>query len=173
MISAGKGEFETGISSDGQTREHALLAFTMGVKQMIVAVNKMDEKLVNYDENRYNEIKKEVSAYLKKIGYNPDKIPFIPISGWEGDNLFERSDKMKWYTGPSLIDALDALEPPKRPTEKPLRLPLQDVYKIGGVGTVPVGRIETGVLRPNMVLQFAPSGLVAECKTVEMHHEQL
>jgi elongation factor 1-alpha len=124
IIASGQGEFEAGISKEGQTREHALLAFTMGVKQMIVAINKMDDKSVNYSESRYTEIKKEVSDYLKKIGYNPDKINFIPISGWHGDNMLEASPNMTWYKGPCLIDALDSLNPPKRPVDKPLRLPL-------------------------------------------------
>jgi elongation factor 1-alpha len=173
IIAAGQGEFEAGISKEGQTREHALLAYTMGVKQMIVAMNKMDDKSVNWDQKRYEEIKKEVSDYLKKIGYNPDKIPFIPISGWLGDNMVEKSENMKWYTGPTLIEALDSLDPPKRPKDKPLRLPLQDVYKIGGIGTVPVGRVETGILKPGMVITFAPLNITTECKSVEMHHEAL
>jgi elongation factor 1-alpha len=173
MIASPSGEFEAGISKDGQTREHALLAFTMGVKQMVVCLNKMDEQSVNYSQDRYNEITRELTDYLKKIGYNPEKIPFIPISGWTGDNMLEKSDKMKWYTGPCMIEALDALQPPKRPKDKPLRLPLQDVYKIGGIGTVPVGRVETGILKPGMVLTFAPMNVTTECKSVEMHHEQL
>jgi elongation factor 1-alpha len=173
IIAAGTGEFEAGISKEGQTREHALLAFTMGVKQMIVAINKMDDKSVNYSQERYTEIKKEVSDYLKKIGYNPEKIEFIPISGWNGDNMLEKSENMKWYNGPVLIEALDALVTPKRPKDKPLRLPLQDVYKIGGIGTVPVGRVETGVLKPGMVVTFGPLSITTECKSVEMHHEKL
>merc|ERR1711937_61101 len=124
MIASPPGEFEAGISKDGQTREHALLAFTLGVKQMIVCCNKMDEKSVNYGEERYNEIQKEVKTYLKKVGYNPDKIPFIPISGWVGDNMIDRSENMKWYKGKTLIEALDSIIPPKRPVDKPLRLPL-------------------------------------------------
>jgi elongation factor 1-alpha len=124
IIAAGQGEFEAGISKEGQTREHALLAFTMGVKQMIVAINKMDDKSVSWDQKRYDEIKKEVSDYLKKIGYNPEKINFIPISGWHGDNMIEKSENMKWYNGPTLIEALDNLDQPKRPKDKPLRLPL-------------------------------------------------
>jgi len=100
-------------------------------------------------------------------------VPFIPISGWVGDNMIERSDKMKWYKGPTLLEALDALKAPKRPTEKPLRLPLQDVYKIGGIGTVPVGRVETGQLKPGMIVTFAPGGHQTDVKTVEMHHEPL
>merc|ERR1711939_1165022 len=150
MIASGEGEFEAGFSKDGQTREHALLAQTMGVRQMIVAINKMDDKSVNYSEKRYKEIKDELTTYLKKVGYNPAKIEFIPISGWEGDNMIEKSDRMPWYKGPYLLQALDNLNPPNRPIDKPLRLPLQDVYKIGGIGTVPVGRVETGTLEAGL-----------------------
>ena len=170
MIASPQGEFEAGISKEGQTREHALLSFTLGVKQMIVCMNKMDEKTVNFSEERYNEIKKEVSDFLKKVGYKPDTIPFIPISGWNGDNMLERSTNTPWYKGPTLIEALDKIEPPKRPTEKPLRLPLQDVYKIGGIGTVPVGRVETGILKPGMNVTFAPADVKSDVKSVEMHH---
>jgi len=172
-IASPAGEFEAGIAKNGQTREHALLAFTLGVKQMIVIVNKIDEKTVAYSEERYKEIKTELSAYLKKVGYNPDKVPFIPCSGWTGDNMLEKSDKMPWWKGPTLLEALDAAVPPTRPSDKPLRLPLQDVYKIGGIGTVPVGRVETGVLKPGMVVTFAPSAVTTEVKSVEMHHESL
>ncbi|CAJ1987786.1 elongation factor 1-alpha [Leishmania donovani] len=137
MIDSTHGGFEAGISKDGQTREHALLAFTLGVKQMVVCCNKMDDKTVTYAQSRYDEISKEVGAYLKRVGYNPEKVRFIPISGWQGDNMIERSDNMPWYKGPTLLDALDMLEPPVRPVDKPLRLPLQDVYKIGGIGLCP------------------------------------
>eukprot|EP00030_Apusomonadida_sp_AF-17_P002293 a339200_30147.p2 GENE.a339200_30147~~a339200_30147.p2 ORF type:complete len:460 (-),score=209.48 a339200_30147:64-1398(-) len=167
------GGFEAGISKDGQTREHALLAYTLGVKQMIVAINKMDDKTVKFAEARYNEIVTEISNYIKKVGYNPANVPFVPISGWEGDNMLERSANMPWWKGPTLLQALDMIQPPTRPTEKPLRLPLQDVYKISGIGTVPVGRVETGILKPGMTICFAPAAVEAECKSVEMHHEQL
>jgi elongation factor 1-alpha len=173
VVAAGTGEFEAGISKDGQTREHALLAVTLGVKQMICVVNKMDDKSVNWGQARYDEIKSEVSTYVKKIGYNPEKINFVPISGWLGDNMIEKSSNMPWYKGPTLLEALDLIEPPKRPTEKPLRLPLQDVYKIGGIGTVPVGRVETGILKPGMVVTFAPAMVTTEVKSVEMHHEAM
>ncbi|CAB3231427.1 unnamed protein product [Arctia plantaginis] len=185
IVAAGTGEFEAGISKNGQTREHALLAFTLGVKQLIVGVNKMDSTEPPYHEARYEEIKKEVSSYIKKIGYNPATVAFVPISGWHGDNMLEPSDKMPWFKGwtidrkegkvegKTLIEALDAIQPPSRPTEKPLRLPLQDVYKIGGIGTVPVGRVETGILKPGMVVVFAPAAITTEVKSVEMHHEAL
>uniref|UniRef100_A0A1B0CVJ5 Putative elongation factor 1-alpha n=1 Tax=Lutzomyia longipalpis TaxID=7200 RepID=A0A1B0CVJ5_LUTLO len=185
IVAAGTGEFEAGISKNGQTREHALLAFTLGVKQLIVGVNKMDSTEPPFSENRFEEIKKEVSSYIKKIGYNPAAVAFVPISGWHGDNMLEASTNMPWFKGwaverkegkadgKTLIDALDAILPPARPTDKPLRLPLQDVYKIGGIGTVPVGRVETGVLKPGTVVTFAPANLTTEVKSVEMHHEAL
>ena len=173
MIASDVGGFEAGFSKEGQTREHALLAQTMGVKQMVVAVNKMDDTSVNYSQARYDEIKSELTAYLKKVGYNVANIPFIPISGWVGDNMIEASENMNWYSGPTLLQALDALRPPKRPVDKPLRLPLQDVYKIGGIGTVPVGRVETGTIKAGMVVTFAPMNITTEVKSVEMHHEQV
>ncbi|KFG56517.1 putative translation elongation factor 1-alpha, partial [Toxoplasma gondii RUB] len=134
-----------------------------------VGINKMDS--CNYSEDRFNEIQKEVAMYLKKVGYNPEKVPFVAISGFVGDNMVEKSTNMSWYKGKTLVEALDTMEAPKRPSDKPLRLPLQDVYKIGGIGTVPVGRVETGILKAGMVLTFAPVGLTTECKSVEMHHE--
>jgi elongation factor 1-alpha len=173
MISSQAGEFEAGISKEGQTKEHALLAFTLGVKQMIVGINKMDHPSTNWGKERYDDIKREASEFLKKTGYNPEKIEFVPFSGWTGDNLIEKSDKMPWYKGPTLIEAIDKCTPPARPSEKPLRLPINDVYKIGGVGTVPVGRVETGVLKPGMVVIFTPSGLTTDVKSIEQHHEVL
>nr|GMD61392.1 elongation factor 1-alpha-like [Ipomoea batatas] len=173
IIDSTTGGFEAGISKDGQTREHALLAFTLGVRQMICCCNKMDATTPKYSKARYDEIVKEVSSYMKKVGYNPEKIPFVPISGFEGDNMIERSTNLDWYKGPTLLEALDMIHEPKRPSDKPLRLPLQDVYKIGGIGTVPVGRVETGILKPGMVVTFGPSGLTTEVKSVEMHHEAL
>ena len=173
MIASPPGEFESGWSKEGQTREHALLAFTMGVKQMIVCCNKMDAKGADFGEARFKEIQAEVSGYLKQVGYKIETVPFIPISGWTGDNLFEQSDKMPWYKGPYLLAALDAIKPPKRPLLKPLRLPLQDVYKISGIGTVPVGRVETGIIKPNQSIVFGPLGVATDVKSVEMHHEQV
>jgi len=185
IVAGGTGEFEAGISKNGQTREHALLAYTLGVKQLIVAVNKMDSTEPPYSQSRFEEIQKEVSGYIKKIGYNPATVAFVPISGWHGDNMLETSEKMSWFkgwktetksgkgSGTTLLAALDNINPPSRPTDKALRLPLQDVYKIGGIGTVPVGRVETGTLKPGVVVTFAPAGLTTEVKSVEMHHEAL
>jgi elongation factor 1-alpha len=171
VIDSTTGGFEAGLA--GQTKEHALLAFTLGVKQMIVAVNKMDDKTVGFSQARFNEIKENTVDFLKKIGYSTDKIPFIPLSGWAGDNLIEKSDNLKWFSGPTLVEALDNITPPSRPTDKPLRVPLQDVYKISGIGTVPVGRVETGVIKPGMNVVFAPAGVTSEVKSVEMHHTQM
>lgn len=140
---------------------------------MIVGVNKMDDKSVSYEKGRFEEISNEVKEYLKKVGYNPAKIPFVPISGWHGDNMIESSSNMEWYKGPTLLQCLDNVHPPKRPTDKPLRLPLQDVYKIGGIGTVPVGRVETGIIKAGLLVTFAPVALTTEVKSVEMHHESL
>merc|ERR1712241_1236948 len=185
IIAAGTGEFEAGISSNGQTREHALLAYTLGVKQMIVAINKMDSTAPPYSEARFKEIQGEVEKYIKKVGYNPKTVAFVPISGWHGDNMLEESGNMSWFKGweierkegnakgTTLFQAMDSIRPPTRPTDKALRLPLQDVYKIGGIGTVPVGRIETGILKPAMVVTFAPPMVTTEVKSVEMHHESL
>merc|ERR1719261_1719738 len=133
----------------------------------------MDDKSVMYAKARFEEIKTEISSYLAKVGYKPKKLKFVPISGWAGDNMIDRSTNMPWYKGPCLLEVLDCVKPPKRPKDKPLRLPLQDVYKIGGIGTVPVGRVETGVIKPGMVVTFAPSGLTTEVKSVEMHHESI
>jgi len=185
VVAASTGEFEAGISKNGQTREHALLAFTLGVRQLIVVVNKMDLTEPAYSEVRFNEIKNEVSSFIKKIGYQPESVVFVPISGWHGDNMIEASTNMPWYkgwsierkegnaSGKTLLEAIDAIIPPTRPIEKPLRLPIQDVYKIGGIGTVPVGRVETGVLKPNMVVSFAPSNVTTEVRSIEMYHKEI
>ena len=171
VVAASDGEFEAGIGQNGQTREHALLAFTMGIKQIICAVNKMDN--CNFAEDRFLEIKKEVTDFLKKTGFQEKNIKFVPYSGFHGDNLVEKSNKMPWYKGDTLLETLDTVEPPSRPVEKPLRLPLQDVYKISGIGTVPVGRVETGIIKKGMLISFAPGAIVTECKSVEMHHTEL
>ncbi|MGQ9566326.1 MAG: translation elongation factor EF-1 subunit alpha [Candidatus Bathyarchaeales archaeon] len=170
FISAKRGEFEAGIGPGGQTREHAFLAFTLGVHQLVVAINKMDDVSVNWSEERYNEVKNEISRMLKMVGFKVDKIPFVPTSGWTGDNLTKKSDKMPWYKGPTLYEALDVFEVPPKTLNKPLRVPIQDVYTITGIGTVPVGRVETGVLKEGQQVIFMPSGKTGEVKTIETHH---
>jgi elongation factor 1-alpha len=154
-----------------QTKEHIFLVKVLGVQQMIVAVNKMDS--VNYDKAKYDATKAELEKLLKSVGYDTSKIHFIPISGFVGDNVAKKSDKMTWYAGPILTEALDMLNPPKQPVDKPLRLPIQDVYTITGIGTVPVGRVDTGILKVNDTLVFMPAGVKGEVKTIEMHHEQV
>ncbi len=171
VISAGTGEFEAGISATGQTREHALLAKTLGVDQLIVAVNKMD--LAKYKKERFDEVKDEMTRNLKLFGFDMKKVIFVPASGMKGDNLNEKPESMPWYTGPTLLDALDTFEVPPKPVDKPLRLPLQDVYTITGIGTVPVGRVETGVLKPKDDIIFQPTGKKANVMSIEMHHETI
>ena len=156
-----------------QTKEHIFLARTLGVQQIMVAINKMDATKPEYSEARFNEIKGEVSSLLKLIGYKPDQIPFIPISSYKGENITKPSTKMPWYKGPSLVPTLDKLNVPAKPTDKPLRIPIQDVYSITGVGTVPVGRVETGIMKPNQKISFQPADKIGEVKSIEMHHENI
>ncbi len=154
-----------------QTKEHAFLAKVLGIGQLIVGINKMDS--VNWDHLKYDETKVALTTLLKNIGYKTDAIPFIPYSGYTGDNIKVKSANMPWYAGPTLLDCFDKLVAPPKPTDKPLRLPIQDAFTITGHGTVPVGRVETGILKPNMNVVFMPSGAKGECKRIEMHHQEL
>ncbi|MHA1148822.1 MAG: translation elongation factor EF-1 subunit alpha [Promethearchaeota archaeon] len=171
VVSGKKGEMEVGIAANGQTREHAYLAQTLGVKQLVVAINKADN--YEYSEDRYNECKEAVSGLLRQIGFPVKKIHFVPTSGMTGENLVERSDKMPWYKGPTLLEAIDQFEVPPKPTNKPLRLPIQDCYKIKGTGVVPVGRVETGVLKKGDKIIIMPTGFQGEIRSIEMHHEEI
>ncbi len=173
VVSARKGEFEAGMSAEGQTREHAILAKTMGINQLIVAVNKMDATDPPWSEKRYKQIVTIMQKFLKSLGYDVSKIPFIPVSAWTGDNLIERSVNMPWYNGPTLVEALDMLQTPPKPIDKPLRIPIQDVYAISGVGTVPVGRVETGVLKVGDRIVFMPPAKVGEVRSIETHHVRI
>ena len=171
VISSKKGEYEAGMGPGGQTREHAFLAKTLGVNQIVVAVNKMDDQTVNYDEKRFNEVKDGVLKFLKMIGYDISKIIAVPISGWKGDNIIKQSKNTAWYKGPTLFEAMDTFIPPEKPINKPLRVPVQDVYTITGVGTVPVGRVETGVMKKNMNVIFVPANKGSELKDRDPPHE--
>ena len=155
---------------NAQTKEHAFLARVLGVQQLIVNVNKMDISGVDWSQDKYNSVVAEVTNLLKMAGFNTDEIPFIPCSAFDGDNIFNKSDKSPWYNGPTLFEAIDAIQMPPKPTDMPLRLPIQDVYKISGIGTVPVGKIETGVLHARKTVTFNPSQQSAEVKSIEMHH---
>lgn len=154
-----------------QTREHVFLARTLGITQLIIALNKMDE--VNYDKARYDQVKADLSTLLKMVGYKPDEMNFIPTSAFQGDNLAKPSDKTKWYTGPTLLAALDLLKVPEKPVALPLRIPVQDSYTISGIGTVPVGRVETGKMKPGDKIIFMPAKAVGEVKSIEMHHQEI
>jgi elongation factor 1-alpha len=155
-----------------QTKEHMYLAKVLGIAQIVVAVNKMDA--VDYDEAKFNAVKGEVSKILETLGYKLDKVPFVPVSAYVGDNVAKKSDKMPWYKGQTLMKTLDdSIVAPEKPVDLPLRVPIQDVYTITGVGTVPVGRVETGVLKAGEKVIFMPSGAVGEVKSLEMHHKQM
>jgi elongation factor 1-alpha len=154
-----------------QTKEHVFLATTLGVKQIIVAINKMDA--VKYDEAKYKEAVAAMTKIMSMVGIKAENVPFIPVSAFEGDNIKTVSANTPWYKGKTLLQSLDLLTIPAKPTDKALRLPVQDVYTITGIGTVPVGRIETGVLKPNMKVSFQPSNVIGEVKSIEMHHEIL
>ncbi len=173
VVSARKGEFEAGMSAEGQTREHLILAKTMGIDQIIVAINKMDAPDVQYSKQRYEQIVAILKKFMKGLGYKVDEIPYIPVSAWTGENLIERSPNMPWYNGPTLVEALDSLKPPAKPVDKPLRIPIQNVYTIPGVGTVPVGRVETGVLKVGDKVVFMPPGVTGEVRSIEMHHQPI
>ncbi len=154
-----------------QTREHAYLARVLGIAQLVVGLNKIDA--VNYDRAKFDEAKSKVSELLRTVGYDVSKLIFVPYSALEGINVSSKSDKLSWYTGPTLLEALDQFQVPKKPTDKPLRLPVQDVYSISGFGTVPVGKVETGVMKPGDQIVIMPSGVKTEVKSIEMHHQQL
>jgi len=173
VSSARKGEFEAGIEAGGQTREHAFLLRTLGVNQIVVAVNKMDDPSVNWSQQRYEECRKQLEYLLRTVGYDVSKIDFVPISAWTGDNLVKPSEKMPWYKGPTLVEALDKFSVPPKPIDKPLRIPVQDVYSITGVGTVPVGRVETGVLKEGDTVVFVPANVSGEVKSIETHHQRI
>jgi len=170
VVSAKKGEAEVATGVGGQAREHAFLAKTLGVNQLVVLINKMDDKIVNWDKDRYDIVKAMVENLLRTVGYNLTKIHFIPSSGWTGDNLVRKGDNMPWYKGPTLYEALNEFQQPPKPLDKPLRLPVQDVFSITGVGTVPVGRVETGVMKVGEKVVIMPPGTSAEVKSIETHH---
>ena len=155
---------------NAQTKEHAFLARVLGVQQLIVNVNKMDISGVNYSQEKYDSVVTEVTGLLKMAGFNTDEVPFIPCAAIAGDNVFNKSENMPWYNGMTLFEAIDKIQMPPKPTDRPLRLPIQDVYKISGIGTVPVGKIETGVLNVGKTVVFNPSQQSAEVKSIEMHH---
>ncbi|HON81040.1 MAG TPA: translation elongation factor EF-1 subunit alpha [Methanoregulaceae archaeon] len=154
-----------------QTKEHVFLSRTLGISQLIIAINKIDA--AKYDQKRYEEVKKDLSSLLQMVGYKPAETFFIPTSALQGTNVAKKSTETPWYTGPTLLEALDMLKEPEKPVDKPLRLPIQDVYSISGIGTVPVGRVETGVMKKGMKVSFMPANKEGEVKSIEMHHEEI
>jgi elongation factor 1-alpha len=156
-----------------QTKEHVFLARTLGVPQIAVAVNKMDATTPPYSEERFNEVKEEVTKYLKMVQYDVSKVTFLPVSAYIGDNAVNKSDKLGWFKGDTMLNTVNSFNAPDKPTDLPLRLPVQDVYSITGIGAVPVGRIECGVLKVGDKLMFMPANKGGEVKSIEMHHEEM
>jgi len=158
-----------------QTIEHLWLMRTMGVSNLAVLINKMDE--VGYAEDKFKKNKENVEKLLKQVGYKLENVPFLAISGLKGDNVIKKSSNMAWYKGPTVMEQFDQFPLPEKPTSLPLRMPLQDVYEITGIGTVPVGKIETGIMKPGQKVIVLPGrsgrGIPGEVKTIEAHHEQL
>lgn len=158
VISARKGEFETGFEKGGQTREHAMLAKTAGVKHLIVLINKMDDPTVNWDEERYNECKDKILPYLKKLGFNPQKdLTFMPCSGLSGAGLKDPVDPKQcpWFTGQPFIPFLDDLPAMLRYVDRPFIMPIVDKYK--DMGTVVLGKVEAGEARRGQTLLVLPN----------------
>ncbi len=168
----------SGNPGDGvqaQTKEHVFLSKTLGVNQLIVLVNKMD--MAKYAQARFEEVKKEVSALIKTVGYKPEEVQFVPAAAFLGENIVKKQTQMPWYTGPTLLEAINNLKVPDKPTKLPLRLPIQDVYQISGIGTVPVGKVETGTMKVGDKVIIVPArdgkGVIGEVKSIEMHHESM
>jgi len=196
LVPAEKGGFEAAIAKadakagveEGQTRQHARLLYLLGVEQIIVGINKMDA--CNWSQDRFSEIKDEFVKMLQVIGFKPKKVPFIPYSGFNGDNLVDKVDPAKcaWYkgwtanrtpkqkvTGYSIVDALNNfITPPKRLPDAPLRLPVSNIYNIRGVGQIICGTVEQGTLRPGDVVGFVPCNLKGKkIFQIEQHKKQL
>ena len=171
VVSAKEGETDTAVAPGGQAREHAFLLKTLGVNQLIIAINKMD--VSNYSEDAFKSAKEKAEKLIKSVGYKIEGVQIIPISGWKGDNLVKKSENMPWWTGKTLLEAFDEFTLPEKPTGKPLRVPIQDVYSITGVGTVPVGRVETGTMKPGDKIVVMPSGAIGEIKSIETHHQEM
>ncbi|MEE9511772.1 MAG: translation elongation factor EF-1 subunit alpha, partial [Nitrosopumilaceae archaeon] len=171
VLSAKEGETDTAVAPGGQAREHAFLLKTLGVNQIIIAINKMDDS--NYSEDAFKKAKEKGEKLIKSVGFKVDAVPVIPVSGWKGDNLVKKSENLKWWTGKTLLETFDDFTLPEKPVGKPLRVPIQDVYTITGVGTVPVGRVETGKMKAGDKIVIMPSGAPGEIKSIETHHTEM
>jgi len=171
VLSAKEGETDTAVAPGGQAREHAFLLKTLGVNQIIIAINKMDDS--NYSEDAFKKAKEKGEKLIKSVGFKVDAVPIVPVSGWKGDNLVKKSENLKWWTGKTLLETFDDFTLPEKPVGKPLRVPIQDVYTITGVGTVPVGRVETGKMKAGDKIVIMPSGAVGEIKSIETHHTEM
>jgi len=192
LVPAESGGFETAVARgdhttgevQGQTRQHARLLGLLGIEKLIVGVNKMDS--CDWSEQRFNEIKEEMTKMIQQAGFKPKQVAFIPYSGYAGENLVERTDKMPWYKGwkanvskdevvegYTLYDALEKVaRPPERFPDKPVRIPINGIYKIKGVGDVITGRVEQGTVNSGDICRVAPRGLSGlKVFSIEMHHK--
>ncbi|PXF40901.1 Eukaryotic peptide chain release factor GTP-binding subunit ERF3A [Gracilariopsis chorda] len=173
VISARKGEFETGFERGGQTREHAMLAKTSGVRQMVVVVNKLDDPSVtnpdgSWNEERFFECKKKLEPYLRNVGWNPKGVVWIPVSGLTGDNLKHKPPKevCDWYDGQSLLDTLEHLRPPERLLNGPVKMPISEKHK--EMGTMVMGKLESGVIQVNDALVMMPNRVEVVVDAVQL-----
>ncbi|XP_063967976.1 HBS1-like protein isoform X2 [Lytechinus pictus] len=172
VVDATRGEFETGFESGGQTREHALLVRSLGVRQLVVGVNKLDT--VTWSEERFSEIVKKLGSFLKQAGFKESDVVYIPCSGLTGENLSEKAKEpalTSWYTGPCLLDHIDKLKPPKRSIEQSMRLCVSDVFKGMGSGVSVSGKIETGSLQIGEKIMVMPAGENGLIKVITVHDE--
>jgi len=170
VISARKGEFETGFERGGQTREHTLLAKTLGVSKLIVAVNKMDEPSVEWSEARWQEIQDKLMPFLKKSGYKSKHVQFVPISGLTGSNVKDPvGDECTWYKGPTLLQVLDDMKLPHRDATKPVRVPVLD--RIIDRGTIALGKVEQGVIEVGQTLAIMPTRMLAKVESITLDDE--
>ncbi|CAG9782780.1 unnamed protein product [Diatraea saccharalis] len=170
VVDATRGEFESGFELGGQTREHALLARSLGVNQLAVAINKLDT--TNWSQERFNEISKKLKAFLKQAGFKDSDVMYVPCSGLTGENLVKSPSEpelVKWYQGPCLLDVIDKFNVPERPVSKPLRMSINDVFKGTGSGFCVAGRIENGVLNKGDKVLVCPTKEMAEVRSISIN----
>uniref|UniRef100_A0A672FRA7 HBS1-like protein n=1 Tax=Salarias fasciatus TaxID=181472 RepID=A0A672FRA7_SALFA len=174
VVDASRGEFEAGFEAGGQTREHALLVRSLGVTQLAVAVNKMDQ--VNWQQERFQEITSKLGHFLKQAGFKESDVFYVPTSGLSGENLATRSTAAQltsWYSGLSLLEQIDAFKPPQRSVDKPFRLCVSDVFKDQGSGFCVTGKIEAGYIQTGEKMLAMPPNETCTVKGICLHDEPL
>lgn len=156
-----------------QTKEHAVLMLTLGVTQLIVAINKMD--LVKYSQDAFETVRNNVQEFLSTLGFTHLKnMQYVPVSAFHGENITSQSDKMKWYTGPTFLEALDTLEEPPRLVNKPFRMPVLRTFRSRGMGkTIVAGKVESGRVKEGDTIEIVPYGGTGKVLSVEWQHKRL